>query len=89
MVLILTARARRVMLDARRESAVLKRSLSTAEAIFRAEPQVLIFWDQTEGLRIVTHTLTTIEGLPQDQPTLLKFGIWARRCISFGPERGT
>ncbi|MGI9423169.1 MAG: PAS-domain containing protein, partial [Hyphomicrobiaceae bacterium] len=76
LVLILTARARRVMQDARRESAVLKRSLSTAEAIFRAEPQVLIFWDQSEGLRIVTHTLTTIEGLPQDQPTLLKFGLW-------------
>lgn len=75
-VVILSARARRIMRDARTETAALKRSLMTAEAIFRAEPQVLFFWDHADGLRIVTHTLTTIEGLPEDQPTLLKFGTW-------------
>ena len=64
------------MRDARKETAQLKRSLLTAETIFRAEPQILVYWDQSEGLRVVTHTLTAVEGLPQDQPSLLKFGTW-------------
>ena len=76
LVLMLAARARRVMRQARVETAALKRNLQMAEAIFRAEPQVLIFWDHADGLRLVTHTLSTIDGLPQDQPSLLKFGTW-------------
>ncbi|MGI9410893.1 MAG: ATP-binding protein [Hyphomicrobiaceae bacterium] len=76
LVLVLAERARRVMRQARVETASLKRNLLMAEAIFRAEPQVLIFWDHTEGLRLVTHTLSAIEGLPQEQPSLLKFGTW-------------
>ncbi len=76
LVLYLTTRARRIMREAREETASLKQSLLTAEAIFRAEPQVLVFWDDANGLRLVTHTLTDIDGLPVDQPQLLKFGIW-------------
>ena len=76
LVLVLAARARRMMRQARVETATLKRNLLMAEAIFRAEPQILIFWDHTDGLRVVTHTLSAIDGLPQDQPSLLKFGTW-------------
>jgi signal transduction histidine kinase len=76
LVLYLTARARRVMRDAQRETAALRQSLLTAEAVFRAEPQVLFFWDQADGLRIVTHTLATVPGLPGETPALLKFGTW-------------
>lgn len=76
LVLIMTARARRVMRQAREEAAHLKRGLMTAEAIFKAEPQVLFFWEHDEGLRVVTHTLNTVAGLPHDQAELLRFGTW-------------
>ena len=64
------------MHQARSEAAHLKRGLLTAEAIFKAEPQVLFFWEHDEGLRVVTHTLNTVAGLPDDQADLLKFGAW-------------
>ena len=76
LVLIMTARARRVMRQAREEAAHLKRGLMTAEAIFKAEPQVLFFWEHDEGLRVVTHTLNSVAGLPHDQTELLRFGTW-------------
>ena len=76
LVLIMTARARRVMRQAREETAHLKRGLMTAEAIFKAEPQVLFFWEHGEGLRVMTHTLNSVAGLPHDQADLLKFGTW-------------
>lgn len=76
LVVYITTRARRVIQEARQETATLRQSFLSAEAIFRAEPQVLIFWEQSDGLRLVTHTLTTIEGLPQSLPALTKFGLW-------------
>ena len=66
LVLILTARARKVMRQARAEAAHLKRGLMTAEAIFKAEPQVLMFWEHGDGLRVVTHTLDSVAGLPHE-----------------------
>ena len=76
LVIVLTARARQIMSQARDEAASLRRSLRTAEAIFKAEPQVLFFWEHGEGLRVVTHTLDSVAGLPSDQAELLKFGGW-------------
>lgn len=76
LVLIMTARARRVMRQARAESAHLKRGLMTAEAIFKAEPQILFFWEHGEGLRVVTHTLNSVAGMPHEEADLLKFGTW-------------
>lgn len=76
LVLIMTARARYVMRQARDETAHLRRGLMTAEAIFKAEPQVLFFWEHGDGLRVVTHTLNSVAGLPHDQSDLLKFGTW-------------
>src|SRR5690349_17033375 len=34
------------------EAAELRRSLLTAEAIIKAEPQVLVFWEQGQGVRV-------------------------------------
>ena len=44
-----------------------------AEAVIKAEPQVLVFWDQGQGVRVMTHTLAGIGGLPEDDAELLKF----------------
>ena len=76
LVLVLTLRARRVMRIAREETIELKRNLITAEAIFKAEPQVLIFWEHGDELKVITHTLTSVQGVPADKPGLLTFGNW-------------
>jgi len=72
----MAARARRILRKSRQENKELKKSLLTAEAIFRAEPQVLIFWDHDGGLRLVVHTLSTIDGLPQQLKPLTRFSSW-------------
>jgi signal transduction histidine kinase len=58
------------------EVAELRKSLLTAEAIIKAEPQVLVFWEQGLGVRVMAHTLATIPGLPQHHAELLRFGRW-------------
>ena len=87
LVLIMTTRARRVMREAREESAQLKRSLMTAEAIFKAEPQVLVFWDHNDGLKLVTHTLNSVAGIPTDQADILKFGTWLEPSAALDLKR--
>ena len=69
-------RSRRAVRTAEAEAADLRRNLMTAEAIVKAEAQVLIFWEEGQGLRVITHTLTTVPGLPEDQRELLRFGHW-------------
>ena len=59
------------------EMAELRRNLAAAEAILKAEPQVLVYWQQgDETVKVPVHTLTTVPGLPEDQQTLLRFGQW-------------
>jgi signal transduction histidine kinase len=58
------------------ETAELRRNLLTAEAIIKSEPQVLVFWEQGRGVRVMTHSLTGIQGLPDEHAELLKFGRW-------------
>jgi signal transduction histidine kinase len=58
------------------ETAELRRDLLTAEAIIKAEPQVLVFWEQGRSVRVIVHTLLGIAGLPQREAELLKFGRW-------------
>ena len=58
------------------ETAELRKNLLTAEAIIKAEPQVLVFWEQGQGVRVMAHTLGSIAGLPQQHAELLKFGTW-------------
>ena len=58
------------------EIADLRRNLAAAEAILKAEPQVLIYWEQGANVKIAVHTLATVPGLPEDPQQLLKFGQW-------------
>ncbi|MGE0202328.1 MAG: ATP-binding protein [Hyphomicrobiaceae bacterium] len=58
------------------ETARLRKELLTVEAIVKAEPQVLVFWEQGHGPRVVSHNLGTVAGLPQSTPELLRFGQW-------------
>src|SRR5690349_12944790 len=39
------------------EVAELRKSLLAAEAIIKAEPQVLVFWEQGQAVRIMMHNL--------------------------------
>jgi signal transduction histidine kinase len=87
LVMIVAARARQVMRQARQETTHLKRSLATAEAIFKAEPQVLFFWEHNEGLKVVTHTLNSVAGLPSDQDELLRFGTWLEPSAALDLKR--
>ncbi|CCB63792.1 putative histidine kinase, Putative HK, ATPase and Sensor Domain [Hyphomicrobium sp. MC1] len=68
--------ARKEARKAKTESQHLRRNLAAADAIIRAEPQVLIFWEQGQAVRIVSHTLTGIPGLPDQHAEILRFGQW-------------
>jgi len=69
-------RARREAQAARDENANLKRSLAAADSIIRSEPQILVFWEQGQPVRIVAHTLKGIRGLPDSPDRFLRFGNW-------------
>jgi signal transduction histidine kinase len=70
-----TTAAHREKRRAREESSSLRRHLAIAEAVIKAEPQVLVFWDEGR-LQVVTHSLAHVAGLPRHQPDLLLFGQW-------------
>lgn len=72
----MTSSARREARYAKAESLQLRRNLAAADAIIRAEPQVLIFWEQGQAVRIVAHTLADVPGLPVQHAELLRFGHW-------------
>ena len=78
----MTSSARRDAHNAKTESAQLRRNLAAADAIIRAEPQVLIFWEQGQAVRIVAHTLTGVAGLPEHQADILRFGQWLEPVAS-------
>ena len=62
--------------NAREESAVLKRRLATAEAIVKAEPQVLVYWERGEQAKVVAHSLPHVPGIPATPGELLSYGHW-------------
>ncbi len=68
--------ARKEAGKAKAESHHLRRNLAAADAIIRAEPQVLVFWEQGQAVRIASHTLTGIPGLPDQHTEILRFGQW-------------
>ncbi len=76
LIWLLAGRARREAKTARTENANLKRSLAAANSIIRSEPQILVFWEQGQPLRIVAHTLKGIPGLPDTPDRFLRFGNW-------------
>ncbi len=71
-----TRAARRMGSRREDETAELRRNLASAEAILKAEPQVLIYWQHGQSVRIAVNTLTTVPGLPDDPQQLLRFGQW-------------
>lgn len=77
-VIILTAlsAARRASKQRAREIQELRRRLAAAESLIKAEPQILVHWEQSRGLEIVAQSLSGIPGLPSNQQELLRFGMW-------------
>jgi signal transduction histidine kinase len=73
---LMTNTTRREAKLAQKENANLKRSLAAADSLVRSEPQVLLFWEQDEPVRIVAHTLKGVPGLPDDMNEFLRFGRW-------------
>ena len=61
------------------EAAELRRSLLSAEAILRSEPQVLAFWEPGQSVRVTSHTLSTVAGLPAAEADVMRFGQWLDR----------
>ncbi|MBL8566444.1 MAG: PAS-domain containing protein [Hyphomicrobiaceae bacterium] len=62
--------------SSRLENSELRSSLATAEAVMKAEPQILLLWDQEQEPRIVAQTLTNVVGLPQRKDDILRFAQW-------------
>lgn len=58
------------------EIAALRKQLQTTEAVIKAEPQVLVFWERGETPRLIAHSLSNIAGLPEDPAELQRFGHW-------------
>ena len=71
-----TRRAVAMTEHARSETVRLRQGLLLAEAIIRTEPQVVVCWEAGQDLRVVTHTLTSVAGLPPAHQDLLRFGVW-------------
>jgi signal transduction histidine kinase len=66
----------------------LRKNLLTAESIIKAEPQVLVFWEQGQGVRVMVHTLAGVAGLPVRHAELLKFGTWLDAASARELKRG-
>ena len=54
----------------------LRKSLRAADAILRAEPQVLLYWEEGAAARLVVNNLEGVTGLPRDADGYLRFGAW-------------
>ena len=48
---------RKKLRAAQADSTALRLNLATAESLVKAEPQTLVYWEQGQGLRIVTQTV--------------------------------
>lgn len=84
----ITSAARRESRYAKAESQQLRRNLAAADAIIRAEQQILIFWEQGHAVRIVAHTLTGVPGLPVHHADILRFGQWLEAASSQALKAG-
>ena len=71
-----TRRAKRAQIRAAAKVEALEKSLLAAEAIFKAEPQVLIFWEESGNPHMITNGLDPSLGVPSDGGQLLKFRGW-------------
>jgi signal transduction histidine kinase len=69
-------RSKRAEHRALRELGGVKQNLAATDSIIRSEPQVLLFWEQNEPLRVIAHSLHGIPGLPETPERFLRFGQW-------------
>ncbi|MBC7832135.1 MAG: PAS-domain containing protein, partial [Hyphomicrobium sp.] len=76
LIWLTVVRAKREERRAVTEVSGLKRSLAAADSIIRSEPQILLFWEQNQPIRVVAHTLSGIPGLPDSPERFLRFGQW-------------
>jgi len=67
---------RRQSARAQDEARELRRALASAEALIKAEPQALLYWEKEKGLSVVTHTLAGVPGMPTNAVELVRFGLW-------------
>ena len=67
---------RRQARRAQDESRELRRSLAAAEALIKAEPQVLMHWEQGRGISVIANTLSGVPGLPANTGELVRFNFW-------------
>lgn len=58
------------------EARELRRALASAEALIKAEPQVLLHWEQGKGFSVVSNTLSGVPGLPASTAELVRFNFW-------------
>lgn len=68
--------SRKTASTAKGENRELRRRLATSEALIKAEPQILIHWEDGQAASVITHTLADIPGLPGTTSELLRFGMW-------------
>ena len=60
----------------------------TAEALIKAEPQVLMYWEHGKGLSVVTNTLTGVPGLPGEPAGARALRLLARPEVGGQPQAG-
>ncbi len=58
------------------ETLELRKSLRAADAILRAEPQVLLYWDDGAAAILMVNNLEGVAGLPRDVDGYVRFGSW-------------
>ncbi len=51
-------------------------ALAAADAFLKTEPHVLVYWEHGQGVKVASHTLVRVRGLPQDAAEFLRFGHW-------------
>lgn len=76
LIALTVVRAKREERRAVSEAMDLKRSLAAADSIIRSEPQILLFWEQNQPLRVAAFSLQGIPGLPDSPDKFLRFGQW-------------
>src|SRR5690606_1085984 len=84
----ITRAALREAKTAREQNADLRRQVTAADTIIKTEPQIIVFWEQGQAMRIVTHTLTTVAGVPEDRARLVKFSDWLARTSADALKAG-
>lgn len=69
-------RAQKIEASSTREVAQLQKRLNSIESIIQAEPQLLVFWEQTGEPNVIINNLEKELGTPEDPRQVLRFRSW-------------